>query len=255
MKSILNSLQPFPKTEIPYRTEALLQREKLSFWPMMGELGLDSAAAYEKDEQIYLKLKDALGSTETWKAYTSAFLIGRLKLNSKTLNDKLIVESMLQLKKEKRCDVAIELSMSIALQGNVDFGIRNLRLLLENPEPLEDQYKAAFYLAQFGDLSGFEIFKKTLSDDIPHIRLMAMRHLLGFSPFDGQKVNGQVIQTSELLKKFIHDSDESIRSEVPFYLKEMKVKNWRTILKNLIETDSSETVINAAKMALYKKAP
>ncbi len=177
-------------------------------------------------------LSQALGSSDPIKAYAAAFLIGRCKATNPTV------------------DHLIEAAMSLVLRGKTKQGRQTLLNLLHSTTPLGDQYKAAFYLAQLGDTSGYGALLGALQSDIPHYRLMALRHALVFAQYDGQIVNGITIDVRKLLVDCLADPDEIVRSEVPFYLEELHPADLRTLLQPVERNDPSTTVRTAAWIVL-----
>jgi len=192
----------------------------------------------------------ALDSKEPGRAYCAAFLIGRCRARDAAVDGTLTRRLEELLDGTPVSDVAIEAGMSVALRGDLKRGRETLLSRLNSPQPLGDQYKAAFYLAELGDPSGYGALVATLGSEIPHYRLMAMRHALVFAQYDGQKVGDVEIDVRKLLVERIQDPAELVRSEVPFYLEELGVPDLRALLLPVEQHDASASVRTAARMVL-----
>src|SRR5262245_37459658 len=174
---------------LPYRTERLLARERRSFSSMVGSLFTRAKGQIDIPPLTAEALTAALTSNEPGRAYAAAFLIGRCRAVDATVDAGLTERLEEILATSPPPDVAIEAGMSLALRGRAQRGLQVLRAALASTHPLGDQYKAAFYLAQIGDSSGYPALVKTLHSDIPHYRLMALRHALAFVPYHGHNVS------------------------------------------------------------------
>ena len=190
----------------------------------------------------------ALASTEPMRAYAAAYLTGRAKADDATVDQSLTqnLESLLTKSQEgakptTANDVLIEAAMSLALRGNIERAHTALLNLLHSPDPL-------------GDPSGYPAFLATLQSDIPHYRLMALRHALVFHQYDDQTVNGTTIDVLKLLTARLHDPDPLVRSEAPFYLEELHPPNLRDLLQPIEQTDPSPEVRTAARIVLDRNS-
>ncbi len=202
-------------------------------------------------------ITQTLASTEPMRAYAAAYLTGRTHSPDPTTDqsltrhlETLLTQSEDGAKPTTPNDVLIEAAMSLALRGNPTRAHTALLNLLHSPTPLGDQYKAAFYLAELGDPSGYPALLATLESEIPHYRLMALRHALAFAQYDGQVINGTPINVLQLLTARLHDPDPLVRSEAPFYLEEFHPKNLRELLQPVEQTDPSPQVRTAARIIL-----
>jgi len=79
---------------------------------------------------------------------------------------------------------------------------------------------------------------------------MALRYAIAFMPYDGQKVNDVKVDVRRLLVERLADPDELVRSEVPFYLEELKISDLRRLLQPVEQHDPSPTVRTAARIVL-----
>lgn len=235
---------------LPHRTELLLSRERRSFASMVAGLFTLGKGEIITPPLTAGVLDQALDSDAPARAYTAAFLIGRCRARDTTVDAALThrLEEILDGTPEP--DVAIEAAMSLALRGKVERGLRILRAALDSQHPLGNQYKAAFYLAQMGDPSGYAALVRTLHSEIPHYRLMALRHAIAFLPYEGQKVNDLDVDVRALLVERLADSDEIVRSEVPFYLEELQTPDLRDLLQPVEQHDHSPSVRTAARIVL-----
>ena len=147
--------------------------------------------------------------------------------------------------------------MSLLLRGARDEGRAALRSLLTSNDPTGEQYKAAYYLAQAGDPSGFPQLAEALTGELSQNRIMAVRHVIGFRPYDGTLSVGlgQPRATARgLLLERLRDHDPLVRQEVPGALKELGLPDLAEILKPLA-TDPDPNVRLAAEVALSPPTP
>ena len=206
-------------------------------------------------------LLPALTSTEPMRPFTAAYLIGRVRSDD-AATDQSLTQSLETLLTQSQDganpttanDVLIEAAMSLALRGNIERAHKTLLNLLHSPDPLGDQYKAAFYLAELGDPSGYPALLATLQSNIPHYRLMALRHALAFHQYDGQPVKNTPIDVLQLLTARLKDPDPIVRSEVPFYLEELHPPNLRELLQPIEQSDPSHQVRTAARIVLDRNS-
>lgn len=240
---------------LPYRTELILRRERKGFDSMLTNLVHSGKGPNTTARLTVEALEAALVSTEPLQAYSAAFLIGRCRASDTKDDEALTNRLELVLNGSADAGVQIETAMSLVLRGRRERGQGVLQTLLRDKNPLGDQYKAAFYLAQMGDPGGYPALVSTLHSEIPHYRLMALRHTIAFLPYQGQTIDGQVVDVKQLLVERLGDSDELVRSEVPFYLEELGVPDLRTILEPIANQDPSNTVRMAAQMVLDRQTP
>ncbi len=227
---------------LPWRTPALLARERHAYASMVNSLTRNDAQA----PLTVQLLEQALSSGEPGVAYTAAFLAGRCP----AVDDGLMRKLAELAASASEPDVGIEAAMSLVLRGDLARGKALLGQRLRSTGVLGDQYKAAFYLAQVGDPSGYGALVATLHSEIPHYRLMALRHALAFQPYQGRMVGDQQVDVAALLYERLADSDDLVRSEVPFYLEELAPPELRARLEQLEQGDRSPSVRIAARMVL-----
>ena len=101
-----------------------------------------------------------------------------------------------------------------------------------------------------GDPSGYGALVRTLHSEIPHYRLMALRHVIAFLPYDGQRVGALVIDVRRLVLQGLADPDELVRSEAPFYLAELHPADLIALLGPVELHDPAPTVRMAARIVL-----
>lgn len=243
---------------LPQRLPALLARERTSLPGMIESLsagatkGKGGGAPTLAGTVTADTLLDALGSNDDVRAYAAAFLAGRCKLSDPTASARLTQRLTDHIASNARTDTRIEAAFSLALRGDRARGVEALRAAVASPEPLGDQYKAAFFLAQLGEPSGYPAFLRTARGDIPHYRLMALRHAIAFTPWDGKTIANEKVDVAALLTHGLSDPDPLLRQEMPFYLEELGVTNLRQLLEPVARNDTVEEVRVAAKIVLER---
>jgi hypothetical protein len=141
--------------------------------------------------------------------------------------------------------------MSLALRGDRDTAHRALiPLVTDYAHTIMRSYLAAFYLAQLGDPSGYPAMLAALHGKDEHTRLMAVRHLIGFKPYDGQTVGDQTIDIRTELIQRLRDRRAYVRVEVPFLLAEAEVEGLRELLRPVARRDLKKRVRRAARDVL-----
>jgi HEAT repeat protein len=199
-----------------------------------------------------LELVQGFESAEASVRYAAAFLAGRCRTTAPgAARIDEILRGLLS-DATTTADVAIEAAMSAALRGEVELGHARLLRAATNGDPFADAYKAAFFLAQFGDMSAWPAMVQALSSDIAHFRLMALRHLAGFLPFEGQTVGGTVIDVRARLLAGLADRDPLVRQEMPFLLEEAATPELRRILLPVASSDADPSVRSAAEIVLSR---
>ena len=230
---------------LPWRTEALLERERKAYDSMVNTLTRGNQAPLTLQQ-----IERALDSKEPGQAYTAAFLAGRCTF----VDDGRAGNLMRRLNELgatfDEADVGIEAAMALVLRGDLTRGKALLEARLHSSSVLGDQYKAAFYLAQTGDPSGYAALVTTLHTEIAHYRLMALRHALAFAPYQGRVVGALQVDVPALLYERLLDADDMVRSEVPFYLEEIGAPGLPARLREVEQTDRSPSVRIAARMVL-----
>ena len=89
-----------------------------------------------------------------------------------------------------------------------------------------------------------------LHDKDDHTRLMAVRHLIGFKPFDGGTVGDQVVDIRGELVHRLRDRSAYVRVEVPFLLAEADVEGLQELLRPVAKRDLKKKVRRAARDVL-----
>lgn len=125
----------------------------------------------------------------------------------------------------------VESAMALALRGH-DEGLTALRGVFAGGRRTGDADDlVAYYLAQAGDPSGWPAIVAQLGHKTPHYRLMAARHLLAFRPYDGESVDGQVIDVRARLAGMLEDRESLVTNEIPALLAEAEVDGLVELLK------------------------
>lgn len=240
------------------RTELILARERRGFGSMTEVLRSGGGKGESVDEGPVTvdELERALDSSEAPLRYAAAFLAGRCRSGDPA---RLRAALTRVAEDSSMADAAIEASMALALLGNsvgdLDLAKQRLRRAASTEDLLADPYKAAFFLAQLGDTSGWAAMETTLTCSIPHYRLMALRHVAGFLPFQGTRAAGsrdQVIDVHASLLAGLQDPDPLVRQEIPFYLEEARTPGLAEALARVQAQDSDSNVRTAAEMVLKR---
>jgi hypothetical protein len=240
------------RLDLPARTDLILARERAGFDSMLEVLRSGGGKGGEIDDSPLTQgeVEAALRSDEPSARYAAAFLAGRCRTNAS--GDAALTEQLRRLLDDEAtpADVAIEAAMSMVLRGEPERGHGRLRRAVASTDPSADAYKAAFFLAQLGDTSGWPAMVRTLGSNVGHYRLMAIRHLAVFLPFEGQTVDGATIDVKARLRAGLTDPDPMVRQEVPFYLEEAAVPGLRDLLAPVAKSDADPSVRTAATMVL-----
>lgn len=236
------------------RTAQLIERERRSYAGMAQALsGARKGIQAEEPVVTTAALHQAATSSDGIRRYAAAHVIGRCRASDRSADERLVelLSRMLEQPESGR-DAAIEAAMSLVLRGERERGRQYLKTASRSTDPFADAYKAAFFLAQLGDVSGYPAMQRTLESEIPHYRTMALRHLLPFATFDGQQIEGHTIDVHARLVERLHDSDPMVRQEVPFYLEELARPGLRALLEPVLASDPDENVRTAARMVLER---
>jgi HEAT repeat protein len=248
----LTCVRTIERGDLAARTELILARERSGFDSMVEVLRSGGGKGGEVDDSPLTlgELENGLASSEPSARYASAFLAGRCRTTAAA--DAALTETLRRLIEDETtpADVAIEAAMSMVLRGEPERGHGRLRRAVADPSPFADGYKAAYFLAQLGDTSGWPAMVRTLGSDVPHYRLMALRHLAGFLPFEGQAAEGGTIDVRARLRAALRDADPMVRQEVPFYLEEAGGPGLRELLAPVAKDDADPSVRTAAQIVL-----
>jgi len=240
------------RLELPGRTELILARERKGFNSMLEVLRETGKGGRQTTPRLAVaELEAGLRSSEQSVQYAAAFLAGRCRAVEA---DARITEQLGALVDDPGtpADVAVEAAMSLVLRGERERGRQRLLRAAADPDPFADAYKAAFFLAQLGDTSGWPAMAETLASDIPHFRLMGLRHVAGFLPYEGQQGGGAKIAVHARLLAGLRDPDPLVRQEVPFYLEEAATPGLRAALSPVAAGDADASVRTAAEMVLRR---
>jgi hypothetical protein len=144
----------------------------------------------------------------------------------------------------------VEAAFSLALRGDRDAAHAALTPLIAPDASRGYGYLAAFYLAQLGDPAGYPALLAALRSPTAHTRLMALRHLIAFAPYDGQRVGAGVVDLRAALLARLRDHDPYVRVEAPYYLAEAGAPDLAALLEPVAAADPDEAVRAAAQSAL-----
>lgn len=243
----------FEEAGLPHRA-GLLARERSTLEnlvPMLGRGGRGSSGPVVLTPALLLTHLQGGPGTRPWIA---AFAAGRCRAAS-AADERALTQALhtLLANPESTPSARVEAAMSLVLRGERNDGLGMLRALLTKVDPTGEQYKAAYYLAQAGDPSGFPQLVEALTGELVQNRIMAVRHVIGFRPYDGQLSVGfgQPKTTArELLIERLRDHEAMVRQEVPPALKELGVPDLAALLRPVIDSDPDVNVRVAAEAAL-----
>jgi hypothetical protein len=214
---------------LPGRTAVVVERERRQ-WPgaaaeLREALGRSSDEATD-DEDVALELDDitdGLSSTEPDVVPTAAFLAGRCEPVD-GLADAVASTVARYDPAQLRASAwdFVESCFAWALLGAADEAAERLRLLV-GPEAVRstEAHRAAAYLAQIGDPSGWPTFVHALEQGNDHVKLMAARLACYFEAFTGTEVDGLVVDPVAALRRLAADAGPWVAPEIPSLLEEL----------------------------------
>ena len=247
---------------LPYREEVILQRERnlypLMVHRLMGMGRREKGGSEDVTESLTIKMiEDAFAIREATVLPAATFLAGRCQPDAPEFQERLtaLLRDLLDSLPVDDLDIMdaayIEAAISLALRGEPDKARQALIPLVTDYAPTTIRsYLAAFYLAQLGDPSGYSALLATLGSSNEHYRLMATRHLIGFKPYNGQTIQGKVVDIKTELVKRLKDSDTYVRREVPHLLAEAEIEGLRELLLPVAKDDIDPDVRQAARAVL-----
>ena len=240
---------------LPNRGKVILKREEALFPMMVGTLreGVGGARGKRGGQGLTMELlEDAFTSQEIVVLRAAAFLAGRCQPDAREDQQRLtaLLENLVKSLPVSELDIMarpyVEAAMSLALRGQPDAARRALLPVVTEYANTNQGYLAAFYLAQLGDPSGYPEMLKALHSKNEHDRLMAVRHLIAFKPFDGQNVRAKTVDVRAQLLERLKDRDAYVRVEVPFLLEEAGITGLKEILGPVAKSDRNKDVREAA---------
>jgi hypothetical protein len=239
---------------LPFRIDVILQREKNMF-PMMvtGLQGNRKGMPAKNPELTIGMIERAFESQNILIMANAAFLAGRCQADIPGFHDRMVglLKKLLDSISEDDLDVKapayIQSAMSLALLGETEIARQALTpLVKEKAAMISESYLAAYYLAQMGDPSGYPVILKSLSGNNEHFRLMAMRYLVGFKPYQGQTIQGKTVDILNELIQRLNDKSDYVRQEVPYLLAEAGAENLKEILLPVAKSHKDKNVRQAA---------
>jgi HEAT repeat protein len=190
-----------------------------------------------------------LGSDDLSKAEAAAYVAGRCRAQDAAADARLTVALRETAKSAGEAIVRIEAAMSLVLRGEAE-GMDMLRELAKRDTPFDEPYKAALYLAEAGDPSGWPAFQRALSGTVVGQRLNGVRWVLGFLPFDGKRVGDATIDLRAELVARLRDDVMLVRREVPSQLVRLNPPDLTALLEGVARDDADESVRRVAQQAL-----
>lgn len=243
--------ESFTSAGLPHRAP-LLDRERVWFRALVPRLlGRGRGSNVETPSVTAGDLERGLTSSDPSGPWIAAFVIGRCRAAAPEADAALT--SALERSVAGNAHEAIlvvEVGMSLLLRGERDRGLALLRGVLDDPDPFGEQYKAAYYLAQTGDPSGYRQLHAAAHARSNQSRIMAIRHAIAFVPYNGQKVGDLTVDVRQLIVERMHDPEPIVRQEVPVYLEELGVPDLIDVLTPMARDDPSGDVRTMAQAVI-----
>ncbi len=246
---------------LPHREEIILERER-NLYPLMVNrvLGLRRDVPEHWSAVVFplQRLEEIFATREAAILPAAAFLAGRCQPAPPASPERLtsllraLVSSLDASRLGVMADAYVEAAMSLALRGDPESARRLLTPLVADGADPGTGYLAAFYLAQLGDPSGYPAMLAALRSESDHTRLMAVRHLIAFKPYDGQTIQGKCVDIRGELIQRLKDHEPYVRVEVPYYLAEAGVADLAALLEPVARRDRSRDVREAARDILER---
>lgn len=249
---------------LPGRSEKILLRDHRIYGWMLSDLfsneddDEDDFPLAETDARLTMEaLESAFASDSPFKLVPATFLAGRCM--PEQASDQELLVSLLTTTLEKFSvsslrDLAmayVETLMAVALKGNPEVAQTALRKIISGEiEATGQSYLAAFYLAQLGDPAGYPAFLQYLSGPNNHYKMMAVRHLLGFQPYDGQVIDSCEINLKSAFLDQLYNAPSSIQAEVPALMAEAEIEGLEESLRDFLKTDRDPVVLYAVQAIL-----
>jgi hypothetical protein len=201
-------------------------------------------------------LEAAFASGDVTSVHAASFLAGRCEPEAAEdaralenllgeLLDSLDVEDL-----GSRALTYVEAAMSLALRGEHQRAMAALTDVAHGGRGTMGDHLAAFYLAELGDPSGYPTLVTQLHADNGWSRLMAARHLVGFIPFDGQRVGDETIDVRARMVERFDDVDELVAVEIPGLLVETELVGVEDTLARLAKEARHPAASRAAEHVL-----
>ena len=245
---------------LPHRGEIILERERNLFSMMADRLmGRGKRHSEEGVRSVPMQaLENAFSERKARTLPSAAFVAGRCQPCAPEDQERLtaVIRDLLDSLPAETPGIMsrayIEASMSLALRGDTDRARQALAALIANAPDSSVSYLAAFYLAQLGDPSGFPAMKNALRSTNEHTRLMALRHLIAFEPYDSQTIQDNAVNIRAELTQRLVDHDPYVRVEVPYYMAEACVEDLKDLLEPVAQNDRNKDVREAARSILER---
>jgi hypothetical protein len=243
----------------PNRGQIILRREEYLYPQAVGNLmGLGKGGYEDISESLTFEiLEEAFTDRDALILPEAAFLAGRCQLDDEELQKRLnellreLIESLPVDNLDIMDEAYIEAAMSLALRGDPGTARKALvPLVTDYAASTMRSYLAAFYLAQLGDPSGYPSMLTALRSTNEHTRLMAVRHLIAFKPYDGQTIRGKLVDIKAEFIERLRDSHSYVRVEVPYLLAEADIEGLEELLLPVAEADADMNVRQAARNVL-----
>jgi|GEM_PF-2841558 len=241
------------RADLPKRTAQTLERERSLWHPMARRLVQGPGERGDGAEAVTVTARTLLGhlDVDADDAEAAAFLAGRCTVGDEATDGKLTAALAALVESSAEGPARTEAAMALALSGRADEGRAALRDLAASTSPFDESYRAAAYLVQFDDPSGFPAVQRAVAGEIGHFKIMALRTVTLWEPYDGRELDSTTIDVGAVVRSCAEDEDALVRREVPAQLEHLALPDRRALLEKLAR-DPDSGVQSAAKEALER---
>lgn len=210
---------------LPGRTAGVLEREAQRYAVAVEDLqGADpdlhidpNGDPSEPSPLTADMLLEALaGPADDRRTTAAAFVAGRCTTGDETIDARIrdAVDALVSSidRSERLGPLArtfVEAVMSLALLGQAELAVELFTAQLSDPESRSvGDARAAGYLAQLGVVAGYPVLLEDLHQTgSAMVRMRSLEELMAFVPFDGEHVDGAVVDVTAELRRAAGDDD------------------------------------------------
>lgn len=248
---------------LPLRGEAMLEKDRGAVsWAAHFLAGTSDRGEVRTTPPFTVgALRAATTSDETLRRRAAAVLLGRCRVDDKTVMHSLSELVTQRLEVESDPTVKVELAMSRALLGDTRGGALGLLETLAKGKPEQRaSCAAASYLAQHGKTSGWPALVAAFdASQPPQVRVDAVMATTAFGPLQGHKTpEDQEVDVRGLLVGALKDQELGVRQAAIAALVEIQHPDAIALLVSVESNDPSNGVRAVASHWLWhlrKSAP